>query len=177
MSDKKTLRQEIKLLKEQLSEEDKVRQSASIWERLENTDRFRQAETILMYWSMSDEVQTHDFILRWCSAKTIILPVVDGDVLRLRLFEGEQALRRNATMNLYEPQGDDYPEPQNIALAVVPGIAFDRGNRRLGHGKGYYDELLPRLRAYKIGVCFDFQMFDEIPADEHDVLMDEVITG
>ena len=177
MRDKKTLRREIKLLKDRLSEKDKSRQSDLIWKRLENTERFRQAETILMYWSMPDEVPTHDFILRRCSEKTIVLPVVDGDLLRLRQFSGEQKLKRNATLNLYEPLGDDYPDPQNIELAVIPGIAFDRNNQRLGRGKGYYDRLLPDINAYKIGVCFDFQLFDNIPVDKFDVQMDEVITG
>ncbi len=176
MFDKKTLRREIKLLKDQFSEDNRLRQSASIWTRLENTERFRQAETILMYWSMPDEVQTHDFIRRWYRKKTIILPVVDGDILRLKQFIGEQTLRRNATMNLLEPSGDDYPEPQNIELSVIPGIAFDRNNRRLGRGKGYYDKLLPGLNAYRIGVCFDFQLFDEIPADERDIPMDEILS-
>lgn len=175
--DKKTVRNRIRLLKSRLPEEARLRKSVFIWQQIEATERFRKAGTVLMYWSMPDEVPTHDFILHWCREKTIILPVVDGNILRLKQFHGKQALRKNTAMNLYEPQGDDYPAPHSIELAIVPGIAFDRGNHRMGRGKGYYDKLLPGLTAYKIGVGFDFQLLDHIPVTEYDIPVDEVIVG
>jgi 5-formyltetrahydrofolate cyclo-ligase len=43
--------------------------------------------------------------------------------------------------------------------------AFDRDGNRLGRGKGYYDRLLPRIpSAYKVGICFPFQIIEEVPA-------------
>ena len=174
---KTSLRREVKRLKELLTEEDRLCKSAAIWAKVENMPRFLRAASVLLYWSMSGEVYTHDFVRRWCNEKTIILPVVDGDQLRLAPFEGEQSLRLNAAMNLYEPQGSDYLSPQSIVLAIVPGIAFDRNHHRLGRGRGYYDRLLHRLHTYKVGVCFDFQLFDTIPYGEYDISMDEVMAG
>ena len=176
--DKKTiLRQKVKHLNAQLTEEELLCKSNMVWAIVETKWQFRQATSVLLYWSMSGEVHTHDFIRRWHSEKNIILPVVDGDRLRLTPFADEQSLRLNPVMNLYEPQGDDYPSPKTIELAIVPGIAFDRSNHRLGRGRGYYDRLLPQLNTYNIGVCFDFQLFDTIPYDENDVAMDEVVSG
>ncbi len=174
--DKKGIRQHIRTVKSQFSNEERLRQSMSIWQKIEAMDRFRQAKVILLYWSLPDEVQTHDFILRWCAEKMMILPAVDGQILRLKTFTSEQQLKRNTILGLYEPQGEDYPTPQAIELAIIPGIAFDRQNHRLGRGKGYYDQLLPSLHAYKIGVGFDFQLLDNIPSDEHDIPMDEIVT-
>ena len=75
-----------------------------------------------------------------------------------------------------EPVGrlfNDYP---SVDVAVVPGMAFDSRCNRLGRGKGYYDRMLPKLsNAYKIGMCFDFQKLPGIPADDHDIKVDEVI--
>ena len=170
------LRQEVKRLKALMTDEELLRRSVQVWNRIETDPRFRQAASIFLYWSMPDEVHTHDFIRRWHGKKNIILPVVDGDRLRLAPFESEQSLRRNAAMNLYEPQGNDYPAPETIDLAIVPGVAFDRSQRRLGRGRGYYDRLLPQLNSYNIGVCFDFQLFDVIPYEENDVSMDEVVS-
>ena len=65
----------------------------------------------------------------------------------------------------------------SIELVVVPGMAFDKQGHRLGRGKGYYDRLLPKLtNAYKLGVCFPYQYIEEVPTDEHDIRMDEVLT-
>jgi len=177
VNEKALFRREVKRLKGQLTEEDRLRKSATIWAKIEEMPRFVRATSVLLYWSMPDEVYTHDFIRRWHCEKTIILPVVDGDSLRLATFEGEQSLRRNAAMNLYEPRGCDYPSPQSIELAIVPGIAFDRDHHRLGRGGGYYDGLLPGLHTYNIGVCFDFQLFDAIPFGKYDISMNEVVAG
>ena len=64
-----------------------------------------------------------------------------------------------------------------IDLVIVPGVAFDRDGNRLGRGKGYYDRLLPRIpSAYKVGICFPFQIIEEVPAEPFDIRMDEIIT-
>ena len=57
-------------------------------------------------------------------------------------------------------------------------LDFNLGNgNRLGRGKGYYDRLLPRIpSAYKAGICFPFQLVEEVPAEPFDIRMDEIIT-
>jgi len=159
----------------QMTEEDIKRGSEQVWAQVEAHSQFRESSTVLMYWSMPDEVYTHDFIKRWHGKKKIVLPVITGNQLRLALFEGEQSLKRNAAMNIYEPKGDDFILPQKIEIAIVPGVAFDQNNNRIGRGKGYYDRLLPQLNAYNLGVCFDFQIFENIPSEKHDVAMNMVV--
>jgi len=177
MYEKTLLRQNVKRIKARFTEEELLRKSATVWAEVEAKPQFRQARTLLLYWSIHGEVYTHDFIRHWCDEKTIILPVVDGDRLRLAPFVNEQSLRFHAALSLYEPQGCDYSSPETIALAIVPGIAFDRNHHRLGRGGGYYDRLLPQLHTYNIGVCFDFQLFHTIPIEKYDVPMDEVVNG
>ena len=64
-----------------------------------------------------------------------------------------------------------------IGGAIIPGVAFDRHGARLGRGKGYYDRLLPQLsNAYRIGICFPFQMLEHLPSEPHDVLMNEIVS-
>ena len=62
-----------------------------------------------------------------------------------------------------------------IDLAVIPGVAFDRYGHRLGRGKGYYDRLLPQIPAPKVGICFPFQLIEEVPAEAFDFRMDTII--
>ena len=158
-----------------MTENEQLHKSAQVWTQIESHPCFLRATHVLLYWSMPGEVHTHDFIWHWQDKKRIILPVISGEQLRMVPFEGTASLRKHAHLKLSEPQGNDFPDPQAIELAIVPGIAFDRSLHRLGRGKGYYDRLLPQLRTYNIGVCFDFQLLDEISVEEWDVSMDEVI--
>ena len=175
--DKQAIRADIKNAMSQIPEAEKQHRSASLWQHLERRDIFQKADIILMYWSMPDEMFTHEAVLRWCESKTILLPVIKGDFLTIAPFTGTQSLRKNTRWNVYEPQGTTYTDLQAIELAMVPGVAFDKECHRLGRGKGYYDRLLPSLNAYKTGVCFDFQILDRLPIEPHDIPMDEVIAG
>lgn len=167
--------------------------SEAILERLEQTDLFRAASCIALYHALPGEVQTAAFIDKWHDKKTLYLPVVEGDDLRLVPYRGNDHLRAGA-FGILEPTETEetaaetkasagIPQPgvagrQSPApdLIIVPGVAFDRKNNRLGRGKGYYDRLLSEWNIPKIGICFDFQLFDEIPAEPFDRKMNLVIS-
>lgn len=173
---KKQIRKQIREIKSQISFEDKLLRSAKIFEKLESNTAFQKAECLMFYWSMTDEVQTRDFILKWADKKVIILPSVQDDILVLRKFEGTDSLISGERYGIQEPLGEDFTDFDKIDVVIVPGIAFDIENNRMGRGKAYYDGLLPKLKAYKIAVCFDFQLINTVPTDEHDVKMNEIIT-
>lgn len=163
-------------LKRQLSPEEKLRRSEGIMARVERLPEFREAKVVLLYWSMADEVQTHTFVERWYREKVLLLPCVDGDDLRLRQYTGPKCLVAGEQFGIGEPTGPEYKELEKVELIIVPGVAFDRRNNRMGRGRGFYDRLLKSTpNAKKIGVAYDFQMLDEIPVEKHDVKMDKVI--
>lgn len=74
----------------------------------------------------------------------------------------------------YHPEGNDvYTGP--FDLIIVPGVAFDLENFRLGYGGGYYDTFLnSNAGALTLGVAYPFQVLTEIPREEHDVKLDKV---
>lgn len=176
--DKKELRKQIKALKSEYTLEQKVAMSHLLWEKLERDSLFQEARTILMYWSMDDEVFTRDYVCKWAAEKTVLLPCVKGDVLELRVFQGMESLEAGEAFGILEPVGYLYTDYDAIDLIVVPGVAFDKVGNRLGRGRGYYDKILKETRAAKkVGVCFDFQFVEEVPVDEFDVKMDLVVHG
>ena len=65
---------------------------------------------------------------------------------------------------------------QEIAGLFVPGVAFDRKGRRVGRGKGFYDRFLSGYSGVKIGVQESDRIFESVPYEEHDVLMDYILT-
>lgn len=174
---KNNLRKQIRELKKTISDEEKMIQSQQIFNQLIEEDVLNEAKTILLYWSLPDEVNTHLWVIEFSKSKQIILPVVKGSELELRYFTGIEQLEKGNSFGIFEPTGEICSSVENIDLAIIPGLAFDKQNQRLGRGKAFYDKLLNNISIYKIGVCFQFQYFDEIPCDSNDIPMNKVIVG
>lgn len=66
------------------------------------------------------------------------------------------------------------------ALALVPGIAFDRRGFRLGYGGGYYDAFLSAFAGTSLGLCRSSSLFGSLGAlgarEPHDVPVSVVVT-
>ena len=69
-----------------------------------------------------------------------------------------------------------------IDVIIVPGLAFDRQGGRLGYGSGFYDRFIEHYEKrglphpLKLGVCFETQLLDDVPMEQHDLRVDRIIT-
>jgi 5-formyltetrahydrofolate cyclo-ligase len=80
---------------------------------------------------------------------------------------------------VFEPDDAVPVSADQIGMMLVPGLAFDRKGNRLGYGQGHYDQMLIRgfsRSLIKIGLVFDELLLDSIPAEDHDIKMDLVVT-
>jgi 5-formyltetrahydrofolate cyclo-ligase len=116
------------------------------------------------------------------SGAVVVLPRVGQGVPRLHFHRAEAgAPLRSGPWGLLEPDASA-PEvrPGEVDLMIVPGLVFDAQGRRLGYGKGHYDEVAGALRAagggLLVGLAFDFQIVDRCPAGEGDAAVDLVVT-
>ena len=174
---KDELRKYIRMTKGMYNAAQLSEQSVEVIDRLRSHPVFARAQTVLMYYSLDDEVDTHAFIDELVAqGRDVLLPVVLNDEsMELRRYTGKDDLL-GGFFNIMEPIGEVFYDYDMIDVAVVPGMAFDSNGCRLGRGKGYYDRLLPLLtRAYLIGICFPFQHVPGVPAEEHDIRMDEIV--
>lgn len=156
---KSALRKHIRETKRQFTNEELEELSLPVMSRLLSHPAVAKAKTILMYYSLPDEVCTHDTVNRLVQVgKTVLLPRVTGGTdMELRIYTAPAGLAAGH-YGIMEPTGEVYTDYGSIDVAVVPGMAFDAQGHRLGRGKGYYDRFLPKAaKAYKIGVCFGFQ--------------------
>ena len=178
LQSKSDLRRFIRAQKKQHSASGLAEMSKEICSRVLLSAWWQEAGTLLLYYPLADEVDVRPLIQEaFQGGKQVLLPVCKGEELELHLYEGEDSLREGA-YGIMEPTGPVFaPEKYDeIALAIIPGMAFDRAGHRLGRGKGYYDRLLPKLKNTKlVGVCWAFQLLDEVPADPHDIPVQEVI--
>ena len=176
MERKKKLRKHIATLKTHYNSVLRKSLSTQILAALEAHPAFWAASTVLLYYSLKDEVETHTFVQKWSKKKRILLPVVVDDDLELRIYTGPEDMA-TGSYGIEEPTGELFTDYATIDFIAVPGVAFDLKGNRLGRGKGYYDRLLPRIpSAYKAGICFPFQLVEEVPAESFDICMDIIIT-
>lgn len=171
---KAELRKLVKTRIKNMTEEEKKKESEDVMMKLENTQQFKSAKTILLFHSLPDEVCTHELIEKYASKKKILLPVIDGEKWHIREYKGDL---KTGEYNIQEPTGVNYYDYGSIDLVVVPGVCFDKDKGRVGRGKGYYDRILKEIKAFKIGICFDCQLLSKVPAEEWDVKMDQVMTA
>lgn len=172
---KDRLRKEVSSLKKGYIQDDLYNRSVEVLSVLEITGVFQDAKTILIYNSLQDEVQTADFIEKWDSTKDFYLPVIEKDEIVFRKYTSSIEYKQSS-IGVMEPVGENFMNYNKVDLIIIPGVAFDRKKNRMGRGKGYYDRFLSKMKAPKMGICFEFQLFDDIPNDENDVKMDYIVS-
>ena len=83
----------------------------------------------------------------------------------------------SAQYGILEPKEKCLTErPENIDIWLVPGMAFSKKGIRLGRGGGFYDRLLKFSKGKNIGILYEFQLYDELPEEVHDIRMNVLIT-
>ncbi len=152
--------------------------SETIRYKLEGKKAFKEAKTIMMYISAYKEPETLPIIERLLEqGKRVIVPVssTETNTIVPTYIESLSELTKGA-YGIPEPSIIRPVKKEDIEVIVIPGIAFDMHRNRLGFGKGYYDKFLEDMNAKKIALCYDFQIVDDLPADDHDIPMDLILT-
>jgi 5-formyltetrahydrofolate cyclo-ligase len=152
--------------------------SQQIVARLLELPDVRQAQTVFCYVSQGSEVGTHALVRGWLAAgKRVMVPAFDSRRQLYRpvwLHDFDRDLAPGQ-LGILEPR-TSVPADAPADIAIVPGVAFDAQGHRLGHGKGYYDEMLRTFTGVKIALAFECQILPAVPAADRDVPMDVVVT-
>ncbi|MFH1570383.1 MAG: 5-formyltetrahydrofolate cyclo-ligase, partial [Gemmatimonadota bacterium] len=154
----------------------------AIGDRVQSLDEWRSAGWVHTYVSAEEnEVDTRGLIRAALGqGRRVVIPVVRDGTRRLAhaVVDDPGALVVGPWGLLCPPPGHDrwLDDLARIDLVLVPGLAFDRGGRRLGLGGGYYDRFLAQLDAPRAGLTYDCLLLDELPVEPHDALVDWVVT-
>lgn len=172
---KNEIRSKIRAVKKELGAERLSDMSVEAPLLIEANKHYREAGKVMLYYPLWDEVDCRPLFGRaFASGKRVILPTVSGpDIVPVEITPDTEW--RVGEFNILEPVAGPYGG--GIDLIVVPGMAFDSRGNRLGRGKGYYDRFLSlHPKAYRLGLCFGFQMIDRVPVEPFDLPMDEVVS-
>lgn len=175
---KDEIRNQVKAQRRQLTAEQIVQAGGRITDRLLSLDCCRQARTVMVYLSAFKEPATDEMIKRLNSAgKRLAAPISHTDTFTITpAYLGSPDSLTAGAYGIQEPSECLEAAVSDIDIALIPGIVFDKTGARIGFGKGYYDRFLAGFKGLKIGICYDFQVFDRIPSSFHDVKMDLIIT-
>jgi len=158
-----------------MTPEEVAEQSGRIIAQLERMSMFRNAQTVLLYYPIHNEVDLRPLLKKYEGQKTFLFPVTHRHSMEVRPYDGEDMMRKGR-FGVPEPQTETYKGA--IDLIIVPGVVFDQHCHRIGRGAGYYDRFLRKyINAHKIGVCYTFQLKKHtIPHTWLDRKMDRVVT-
>jgi len=164
---------------------DLAARSARTAGRLAETEAWRRADTVLTFLSMPHELDTSAVIsAARAKGKRVAVPRIEGDELRFLVLPRDVDNLPRDRWGIPEPdpswQALDLARAARV-LVAAPGLAFDRQGNRLGRGKGFYDRFLVGAReAAKsitvIGICLSEQLVEAVPRDDHDQVLDAVVT-
>ncbi|MBV9128413.1 MAG: 5-formyltetrahydrofolate cyclo-ligase [Verrucomicrobia bacterium] len=155
--------------------------TARLLARLLATERWRAAQSVLLFAPLSVEPDLDQLWLDGTKLadKHVFYPRMDGRRLVACAVSAPAHELRPIRWGLREPASDAPTTAlAEIGLALIPGLAFTAAGSRLGRGGGFYDRLLaePDFRAHTVGLCFDFQLLPSLPLEAHDAAVGEVLT-
>ena len=147
--------------------------SQQILEQLEQMTCFRDAKTVLLYYPIQNEVDVLPLVKKYKREKTLLFPVSHRRGMTVHPYAGNEHMHRGK-FGIPEPTTPAYTGP--IDLVIVPAVAFDAKGRRLGRGGGFYDRFIKKLtHTVLVGVGYDFQLVDEVPAVRHDQRVHRIV--
>ncbi|MBO4382620.1 MAG: 5-formyltetrahydrofolate cyclo-ligase [Clostridia bacterium] len=163
-----------------LTPEERVEFAADLCERLTELPEIREADTILSYMAMMDEVDLTVFH-EWAEehGKTLAYPI-SMEHGRMEAYSiGEEEVWTYGKYGIREPDPEHsvLREPEEFDVILVPCVGFDESGRRLGHGAGYYDRYLERAPGVtRVCVAFEAQCLEAVVTEDTDIGMYCVVT-
>ena len=142
---------------------------------------YRDAQVIMLYLPISQEVDTAEIAMHaWQVDKTVLAPKVNRSqrhMLAVQIHSLDDGLTRGE-FGIREPvEGEVWPAGE-IDLIIVPALAYDRTGGRLGRGGGFYDRFLAAQPTHAVacGLGFHEQIVDQLPIHAHDHPIDILVT-
>ena len=149
----------------------------SIYTKFLNSELFHNAQSIFIYVSVADEVDTYEIIKKSLElGKDVYVPYITDADNALMTAVRVYSLDDLGVGEFNIPTSRNVKFIENPDLTIVPGLGFDRNKHRLGYGGGYYDRYLNTNKTTSIGFFASDVEVDQIPTNEFDHKLDYIIT-
>lgn len=175
---KKSIRNKMRKKRNQISSELKFKYDKWICEEIYNLIKSKNYKTVHCYLPIQSEIDIFPLIKKLLAENiTLVCPKTSKNrKLEHLVLQSTNSIEKGI-LNTLHPSGNAIYNSY-YDLIIVPGLAFDKNNYRLGYGGGYYDTFLKSNKtAEKAGLFYPFQEVDTIPRESHDVQLDNIIVN
>lgn len=178
IAQKKALRQEMLVKRAKTNREFKQKYDQWICEQLENIILENGYQKIHAYLPMGKEIDISPLLQSLLEKNiTVVVPkTLPKRKLENLVLTDLTKVEKGVFGTTHPASGIIYNDA--FDLIIVPGLAFDKNNYRLGYGGGYYDNFIVNHQEAKmIGIFYPFQEVEKVPIEAHDVQLDELLVN
>ena len=177
--EKDKIRKEILKKRNDLSTEEVEKKSNLV---IQNLEKFiKNAQNIMIFMDMKNEVKITKLMKLYPEKSFFIPKITDSKNREMKINkykENELVLHK---FGYYESSSSDFYNENILDIVIVPAVVFDFEKNRIGFGGGYYDTFLKKIRGENkkvlfVGVCYDFQIVDEVPTESHDMILNFIVS-
>ena len=176
---KDKIRKEILAKRNILSDKDINKKSDLIIKNL--ASYIENVQNIMIFMDMKTEVKITKLLELYPKKNFFISKITNSKNREMKINKYNKNELILHKFGYYESSSNDFYDEEILDVVIVPALAFDSKKNRIGFGGGYYDTFLEKVRKKNnkvlfIGVCYDFQIIDNIPTEKHDVTLDFVVS-
>ena len=176
---KDKIRKEILEKRNILSDKDINKKSDLIIKNL--ASYIENVQNIMIFMDMKTEVKITKLLELYPKKNFFISKITNSKNREMKINKYNKNELILHKFGYYESSSNDFYDEEILDVVIVPALAFDSKKNRIGFGGGYYDTFLEKVRKKNnkvlfIGICYDFQIIDEVPVEEHDIILDCVVS-
>lgn len=181
-SNKQYLRNELLQKRSLLAVEESLQVGHRICDQITNWKVYLECDVIAVYAAFRGEVDVSFIVDKaWKQGKRVVYPKANPKTKTMRFYEVHDCneLHKGA-YGILEPlaQKEREVDPNEIGLALVPGVGFDQERYRLGYGAGYYDRFFTDFPTIiRVGIAYPEQIVKTVYPESHDCKMDYICTS
>jgi len=177
--EKKRLRADLKAKRQVIADSEGAQKLGRIIsERISQTDEFKRADTLLLFYPVGSEINLLPlFDIARTMNKRVAFPCCKANGVMIFRYTDELNELTASSYNIPEPSEECQEVTEfDGSLCITPALAFDTQGFRIGYGGGYYDRFLVGYSGVSIGVAYDGMIVDSLPRGEFDLSVDMIIT-
>lgn len=174
---KKALREEMLIKRAKLNPTNKKEYDLWICNQIEEIIKTNNYKTIHAYLPMGKEIDITPLLEFLLSNNiSVVTPkTLPKRKLENRVLTSLSEIEKGVFGTTHPSNPEEYKG--TFDLIIIPGLAFDDNNYRLGYGGGYYDNfIVNHPNAYKLGIFYPEQKVAKVPIEEHDIQLDKILT-